>query len=170
VYRGGRRGLLAKSWPSLGSFLQDGAMSTGLRSILMVFMYNGRATDSNRVTMQCLHWINVIHVYVISHTVLPNIVKVHKQVKIEMDNRSTPPHKLTNLCQEVMWLKSSPKDGSKPLFNAIIPIVSEYQWSAIIAYHTDPENQVQHSRMVLWVLAECYEIQARNGVKVDGEF
>jgi hypothetical protein len=42
-------------------------------SCLMVVMYNGWATDIDRVTKQQLRWVNVIHGYMISHAVLPNI-------------------------------------------------------------------------------------------------
>jgi hypothetical protein len=65
-------------------------------------MYNWRATNSDRVTMQCLQWVNVIHAYMISHTIIPNIATVHKRVEIEMDGKSKPPHKFTDLCQEFM--------------------------------------------------------------------
>jgi hypothetical protein len=107
----------------------------------MVVVYNGRATDSNRVAMQYLCWVNVIHAFMILHTVLPNIVIVHKQVEIEMDNRSTPPHKFTDLCQEVMWLKSPPPWMGPNLCDAIIPVVSGHQQgSAIVTYHTDTKE------------------------------
>ncbi len=95
------------SWPRLGP-LWEGFHRMGLshhalgRSCLMVVMYNGRATDSDRVTMQRLRRVNAIHAYMISHAVLPNIVCVHKRVEIEMDDGSKPLHKFTDLCQEVM--------------------------------------------------------------------
>jgi hypothetical protein len=54
----------------------------------MVLMYNGRATDGNCIIMQQLRWLNVIHAYMLSHTVLPNIATVHKHVKIEMEDKS----------------------------------------------------------------------------------
>jgi hypothetical protein len=94
----------------------------------MVGMYNGRVTDSNHITMQQLHWVNVIHAYMMSHTVLPNIATVHKHVKTEMEDKSKPHHKFTDLCRKFMWLKSS-REGESPkfLFNVIIPIVSGHQ-------------------------------------------
>jgi hypothetical protein len=33
-----------------------------------------------------------------THTVLPNIVTIHKLVKIEMVDKSVPPYKFTDLC------------------------------------------------------------------------
>jgi hypothetical protein len=105
------------------------------RSCLIVVMYNRRATDSNRVTMQRLRQVNVIHSFMISHTVIPNIATVHKRVKIEMDEKSKQPHKFTDLCREFMWLKSNAGDlvlFSKLLFNAIIPIMSCPQSSSAI--------------------------------------
>jgi hypothetical protein len=89
----------------------------------MVVMYNGRATHSKHVTMQQL-----IHAYMMSHTVLPNIATVHKRVEIEMEDKSRPPHKFMELCHEFMWLKSLHVDeSSKFLFDVIMPIVSGHQ-------------------------------------------
>jgi hypothetical protein len=98
-------------------------------------MYNGQAMDSDRITMQQLQQVNVIHAYMISHTILPTIVTVHKKVEIEMEDGSKPKHKFTNLCQEVMWLT----DGLKSLhFDAIIPVESGFKkGSAIITCSTD---------------------------------
>jgi hypothetical protein len=73
----------------------------------MAITYNGRATDSNRVTMQQLCRVTVIHAYMMSHTVLPNIATVHKRVEIKMEDKSKPLHKFTDLCRKFMWLKSS---------------------------------------------------------------
>jgi hypothetical protein len=69
-------------------------------SCLMIVMFNGRATHSDPVTMQRLHRVNVMYLYMLSHTVASNISEVHKQVKIEMADGSKPPHKftITNLC------------------------------------------------------------------------
>jgi hypothetical protein len=107
----------------------------------MVVMYNGRATNSDLVTMQQLCWVNVIHAYMMSHNVLPNIATVHKRVQIEMEDKSRPFHKFTDLCRKFMWLKSSDVDElSKPLFDAIIPIVSGHQHQqgcTIVTYRTD---------------------------------
>jgi hypothetical protein len=90
----------------------------------MVVMYKVRVTDSDRITMQQLHWANVIHAYMVSHTVLPNIATVHKHVEIKMEDKSKPLHKFIDLCRKFMWLKSS-QEGESPkfLFGAIIPIV-----------------------------------------------
>jgi hypothetical protein len=74
-----------------------------------------------------------------SHSVLPNIATVHKWVEIEMEDKSKPLHKFTNLCQEFMWLKSSHEGESlKFLFNVIIPILSGHQQGcAIVTYCTN---------------------------------
>jgi hypothetical protein len=132
------------SWPRLGplweAFHKMGLSRRALGwSCLIVVMYNGWATNSGRVTMQQLCQVNVIHSYMISHAVLPNIACIHKRVEIKMDDRSKPLHKFTDLCREVMWLSSTAANGtSKPLFDAIIPIVSgPQQGSAIITYRTD---------------------------------
>jgi hypothetical protein len=84
------------SWPRLGplweAFHKIGLCWRALgRSCLMVIMYNGRAADSNRITMQQLRRVNVIHAYMMSHTVLPNIATVHKLVEIEMSDKKNPP-------------------------------------------------------------------------------
>jgi hypothetical protein len=74
-----------------------------------------------------------------SHTILPNIATVHKQVDIEMEDKSRSSHKFTHLCRKFMWLKLSHKDElSKFLFDAIIPIVPGHQQGcAIVTYRTD---------------------------------
>jgi hypothetical protein len=89
--------------------------------------------------MQRLHWVNVIHACTISYAILPNIASIHKQVKIKMDNGSKPLHKFTNLCREVMRLKSFSANGTpKPLFDAIVPVgAGPQQGSVIITYQTD---------------------------------
>jgi hypothetical protein len=132
------------SWPCLGP-LWEGFHKMGLshrvlgRSCLMVVMYNGRAMDSDRVTMQRLRRVNMIHAYMISHAVLPNIVCVHKRIEIEMDNRSKPLHQFMDLCQEVMWLTYTAADGTTELlFDAIVPIMSgQQQGSAMVTFHTN---------------------------------
>ena len=74
---------LEGSWPRLGP-LWEAFHKMGLsqqasgQSCLMVVLYNGHAIDSNRVTVQRLCRVNVIHVYTISHAILPNISCVHK--------------------------------------------------------------------------------------------
>jgi hypothetical protein len=173
------------SWPRLGplweAFHKMGLCWWALGcSCLMVVMYNGRATDSDCITMQQLRRVNVIHTYMMSCTVLPNIATVHKRVKIEMEDKSRPPHRFTDLCREFMWLKL-PYEGetSKFLFNAIIPIVSGHQQGCVIdTYCTDnkgggshgQENQMQNCCMVFWILAKCYGIQACGGAETDRKF
>jgi hypothetical protein len=75
----------------------------------------------------------------ILHAMLPNITCIDKRGEIEMDNGSKPLYKFTDLCREVMWLSSTAANGtSKPLFDAIVPIISgPQQGSAIITYQTD---------------------------------
>ncbi len=105
----------------------------------MIVMYNVRATESNCITMQQLRWVNVIHAYMMSHTVLPNIFTVHKHVEINMEDKSRPPHKFIDLCRKFMWLKLPHKGETiNFLFDVIIPIVSGHQQEcAIVAYRTD---------------------------------
>jgi hypothetical protein len=81
-----------------------------------------------------------------------------------MDDGSKSLHKFTDLCREIMWFSSTAANGTcKPLFDAIVPIVSgPQQGSAIITY---PTNIIKAtfliwkydlaSRVVLWVLEEC---------------
>jgi hypothetical protein len=129
------------SWGRLGP-LWESLHQTGMslwalgRSTLMVVMFNGRPTDSNCTTMQQLHHVNVVHAYMISSTILSHVITIHKQVKIEMEDGSKPPHKFTNFCREVMWPTSPAVDGPPvPLFDAIIPIVSGQQnGSATVTY------------------------------------
>ena len=56
-----------------------------------------------------------------------------------MEDGSTPPHKFTNPCREVMGLKVTEKDGTSSfVFDAIIPIRSGlHSGGTIISYHTD---------------------------------
>ncbi len=71
----------------------------------------------------------------LSHTVLPTIVTVHKKIKIEMEDGSKSKHKFTDLCREVMWLTDNLKHL---LFDAIIPVESGFnKGSAIITYRTN---------------------------------
>jgi hypothetical protein len=68
------------------------------RSCLMIVMFNGRATDSDQGTMQHLYRVNMMYSLMLSHTQIPNISVVHKQVKVEMEDGSKPLHKFTDLC------------------------------------------------------------------------
>ncbi len=103
-------------------------------SCLVVIMCNSQAIDSDCITMQQLQQVNVIHAYMISHTVLPKIVTVHNKVETKMEDGSKPKHKFTDLCREVMWLTIS----LKPPLDANIPVESGFNKgrSAIITYHT----------------------------------
>ena len=70
----------------------------------MVVMFNGRPTDGDRVTMQRLHRVNVIHAFMVTFSDLPDITCLHKRVEVEMADGTLPAHKFTNLCREVMML------------------------------------------------------------------
>jgi hypothetical protein len=60
---------------------------------MMVVMYGGRATDSDRNTIQGLRRCNVIYLHHLTHTILPHIVLIHKQVEIRMEDPTTKaPH------------------------------------------------------------------------------
>ncbi len=74
-------------------------------------MYNGKATESNQVTVQCLRHIKVMYSYMITSTVFPNIVTIHKRVEVEMADGSKPPQKFTDLCQKIMILST---EGTQP--------------------------------------------------------
>ncbi len=118
------------SWTHLGhlweAFHKLGLCRHALgHSCLMIVMFNGRATDSDRVTMQRLHRVNVMYSFMLHHT-HPNISVVHKQVEVEMEDGSKPLQKFTDLCQEFMLLTARAIEGIKELFllDAVIPIVS----------------------------------------------
>jgi hypothetical protein len=64
--------------------------------------------------MQHLCHVNVIHPYMISHVVIPNIATLHKRVEIELEDGSKLPHKFTDLCQEFMWLSFPSTDPQTP--------------------------------------------------------
>ena len=139
------------SWKRLG-LLWEAFHKTGLcrralgRSCLMVVMFNGRPTENDRVTMQRLRRVNVMYSYLLSHTHIPNIAVVHKQVEVEMANGSTPPHKFTDLCREFMLLTSSTSAEGKPayLFDAVIPILSGLRaGSAVVTYRTDNKEAAE---------------------------
>ena len=138
------------SWKRLGP-LWEAFHKTGLsrrtlgRSCQMVVMFNGRPTDSDRVTMQRLRRVNVMYLYYLSHTYLPNIAVVHKQVKVEMADGSKPLHKFTDLCREFMMLTLSTSSEAKPayLFDAVILILSGiWTGSAVVTYRTDNKEVV----------------------------
>jgi hypothetical protein len=120
--------------------------------------------------MQCLRRVNVIHAYMTSHTVLPNIACVHMRVEIKTEDGSKPLYKFTDLCREVMWLSSmAPGGTSKLLFDAIMPVIlGQQQGSMIITYNMDNAEAAALIRKIrqsiagcfFWVLAEHYALQA----------
>jgi hypothetical protein len=123
----------------------------------MVVMYNGCATNSNRVMMQRLRCVNVIHLYMTSPPCFLTLF-VYISVKIEMEDGSKPLQKFTNLCREVMWLSSTAPNGtSKPLFDAIVPVVlGQQQGSVIITYHTDNAEAAALIGKICWSVASCF--------------
>jgi hypothetical protein len=133
------------SWKRLGP-LWEAFHKMGLcwrairRSCLMIVMFNGRPTESDWVMMQHLQRVNVMHLHMLAHTLVPNIAVVHKQVEVEMADGSAPPHKFTNLCHEFMMLTGRASEGGREvfLFDAVIPIVSGIQaGSAVVMYRMD---------------------------------
>jgi hypothetical protein len=81
------------SWPRLSPLWEEFRKLGHCRrtlghSCLVVVMYNGLATDSDCITMQQLQRVNVIHAHMISHTVLPTMVTVYKEVEIKMEDGS----------------------------------------------------------------------------------
>jgi hypothetical protein len=77
----------------------------------------------------------------ISHTQIPNISVVHKQVKVDMEDRSKSLHKFTDLCQLFMLLTARATEGTKELFlvfDVVIPIVlGIWAGRAVVTYRTD---------------------------------
>jgi hypothetical protein len=119
------------SWMHLGplgeAFNKMGLCQQALRhSCLMIVMFNGRATDSDWVTMQRLCRVNVMYSFMLSHTQSPNISVIHKQVEVEMEDGSKLLHKFTDLCWEFMLLTGRATEGAKELFlfDAVIHVVS----------------------------------------------
>ncbi len=73
------------SWKHLGplweAFHEMGLNRRALGcKCLMIVMYNGREMGNNRITMQQLCQVNVMYLDYLTHTVIPNIKTVHKQV------------------------------------------------------------------------------------------
>jgi hypothetical protein len=114
--------------------------------------------------MQRLRHVNVIHMYMTSHAVLPNIACVYQRAEIEMEDASKPLHKFTDLCREVMWLSSMAPDGtSKPLFDAIVPVVlGQQQGSVIITYRTDNAEAAALIQKIRWSVAGWFVGYWRN--------
>ena len=143
------------SWTQLGplweAFHKMGLSRRALgRSCLMVIMYNGRATENDRVTMQRLRRVNVMYSFMLAYTVLPSIVTVHKRVEMEMEDGSKPPHKFTDLCREFMGLDAPDKDGkAHTLFEAIIPIVSgQHAGSATVTHRSDNSEAAELAKKI----------------------
>jgi hypothetical protein len=108
------------------------------RKAMMVVMYGGRGTDSDRNTIQRLGRCNVIYLHHFTHTILPHIVKIHKQVEIQMKDPTTKaPHKFADLGQVLIMGMMIP-DTEKYALVAIIPILKgNNSGNAMITYRAD---------------------------------
>jgi hypothetical protein len=142
-------------------------------SYLMIVMFNSRPMESDWVMMQCLWIVNVMYLYMLAHTLVPNIAVVHKQVEVEMADGSAPPHKFTDLCCEFMMLTGRASEGDKVvfLFDVVIPIVSGIRaGSAVVTYRMDNKEaatlitKIKRS-MASWFLGYWTKIQKyKNGM------
>ena len=79
------------SWPWMGilwePFHKMGLSHCALGcSCLIMVMFNGHPTEGNRVTMQWLRHINVIHTYMTLYVMIPHIACMHKRVEIKMED------------------------------------------------------------------------------------
>ncbi len=55
-----------------------------------------------------------------------------------MDDGSKPLHKFTDLCQEVMWLNTAADGTTKPLFDAIVPVMPrQQQGGTMVTFRTN---------------------------------
>jgi hypothetical protein len=107
------------------------------RKAMMVVMYGGRATDSDWNTIQCLRRCNVIYLHHLTHTIMPHIVMVHKQVEIQMEDPTTKaPHKFADLGQVLMCILIP--NTEKYAFNAAVPILKgNNSGNTMITYRVD---------------------------------
>jgi hypothetical protein len=124
----------------------------------MIVMCNGRETGSDRITMQHLCRVNVMHLNYLLHTVIPNIKTVHKQVEIEMPDGRKPPHMFTDLCWEFMRLTLTSVDSTKSsLFNIVMPIVSGVQSGiVVVTYWTDNKEAAVLIKKIEHSVALCF--------------
>ena len=138
-------------WPRLAplfeSFHKTEAYRRALgRYCIMVVLFNGRATDGDRITMQQLRRLNVTHAFYTAFTIIPSIVCVHKSVEIQVEDGMVDEHKYTDICREVQWLLCS---QNKPLFDAITPIESGYHTgSAMLTYRSDNKEAAILARKI----------------------
>jgi hypothetical protein len=66
--------------------------------VVMVVLFGGKPTESNRNIIQRLHRCNVTYAYSIASEVLPFVETIHKQVKVWMEDATGPhPFKFTDL-------------------------------------------------------------------------
>jgi hypothetical protein len=168
------KGLWKHLGPPWEAFHKMGLRRRALgRSCLMIVMFNGRPTESDWVMMQHLWRVNVMYLYMLTHTLVPNIAVIHKQIEVEMADGNAPPHKFTHLCCEFMMLTGKALEGDKVvfLFDAVIPIVSGIQASsAVVTYRTDNKEvailitKIKRS-VALWFFGYWTKIQKnKNGM------
>ena len=74
---------------------------------MMVVMFGGKPSDSDQVTMQRQRRCTVMYHHRMSQVIIPYVATVHKRVEVQMEDQSVkPPYKFTNLCWEVMRIKT----------------------------------------------------------------
>ena len=65
--------------------------------VVMVVLYGGKPTESDRNTIQHLHQCNIIYAYSIASKILPFVETIHKRVEVWMENATAPrPFKFTD--------------------------------------------------------------------------
>jgi hypothetical protein len=75
--------------------------------VMMVVMFGGKPTDSDGVTMQRQRRCNVMYHNRMTQVIIPYMATVHKRVEVQMEDPSVkPPYKFTDLCREVMRIKT----------------------------------------------------------------
>ncbi len=117
----------------------------GQRAV-MVVLYGGKPTESDRNTIQHLHQCNVIYAYSITSEILPLIETIHKQVKVWVEDATAPcPFKFTNFSQELRELHVPLEDndpqagkGDVVAFDSCIPNLSgQNRGSVTITFRSD---------------------------------
>ena len=164
------------SWKRLGPLWE--IFHTGLsrralgRKCLMVVMYDGKETNNDRVTMQRLRRVNVIYMDSLAHLVIPNVACVHKRVKVQMEDNSTPRHKFTDLSREFMFLSRTNEEGKViPIFDVIMPYVNGMlTGSAVVTYRHDNIEaailikKIQQSVASWWYGYWTYVVKYKQGM------
>ncbi len=98
---------------------------------VMVVLYDGKPTESDHNTIQCLRQCNIIYSYSIASKILPFVETVHKQVKVWIEDVTDPyPFKFTDFSQE-LWELRVPLEDNNPqagkgdvfAFDSYVPIL-----------------------------------------------